>query len=373
MDGWFVRDDDGHVQRWKVSKLRELAADLTPFDVELSEISQLREVCWLKDGGAPPTLGEVALYARDIFRADLAYPIILSEDGRVMDGRHRLAKAYALGHDHISAVQFETNPPPDEGASEVRRERPPSPRASREAPEPRSDEHRQRAADGTAAPEIPPGWAEHLPSLAPRETNRMPKLGRFLRAWDNRDAVLNLVLVDYFTTDFGNIKSNERLDQYNGHSLTRWHPQFESIIESGMRPLVRILVDQFDWITYTSCRGHRYRDSEIPPSPRQVGLIPRSPRELKSMLSVLGRAGSKVNRHRRGGSVGIVTETCVLESDDGDRISVELVFQRQGACGWDPYFSEIEDVTAALVHELVLAFQDQALGLSSDHDREQDR
>jgi len=45
--------------------------------------------------------------------ADLAYPIILSATGEVMDGRHRIAKAAMTGRDVIEAVQFEIDPPPD--------------------------------------------------------------------------------------------------------------------------------------------------------------------------------------------------------------------------------------------------------------------
>jgi hypothetical protein len=44
--------------------------------------------------------------------ADLQYPIILSSDGRVMDGMHRVAKALLEGHATIRAVQFVTDPPP---------------------------------------------------------------------------------------------------------------------------------------------------------------------------------------------------------------------------------------------------------------------
>jgi len=48
-----------------------------------------------------------------IHDADLAYPIILSATGEVMDGRHRIAKAAMTGRDVIEAVQFEIDPPPD--------------------------------------------------------------------------------------------------------------------------------------------------------------------------------------------------------------------------------------------------------------------
>jgi hypothetical protein len=48
-----------------------------------------------------------------IDEADLSYPIILSADGAVMDGRHRVAKAAREGRSAIEAVQFDADPEPD--------------------------------------------------------------------------------------------------------------------------------------------------------------------------------------------------------------------------------------------------------------------
>ena len=45
--------------------------------------------------------------------ADLAFPVILSSDGRIMDGMHRVCKALLHGHTHITAVRFAADPPPD--------------------------------------------------------------------------------------------------------------------------------------------------------------------------------------------------------------------------------------------------------------------
>jgi len=50
---------------------------------------------------------------RLIEEADLAFPIILSASGAVMDGMHRVAKAVRLGRKDIEAVQFTEDPEPD--------------------------------------------------------------------------------------------------------------------------------------------------------------------------------------------------------------------------------------------------------------------
>lgn len=48
-----------------------------------------------------------------INEADLQFPIILSSNGRVMDGMHRVLKALLNGSQTIEAVQFQTDPEPD--------------------------------------------------------------------------------------------------------------------------------------------------------------------------------------------------------------------------------------------------------------------
>ena len=45
--------------------------------------------------------------------ADLSVPIILSSNGTVMDGMHRIAKAVLQDKNDIEAVQFEKDPEPD--------------------------------------------------------------------------------------------------------------------------------------------------------------------------------------------------------------------------------------------------------------------
>lgn len=95
---------------WRVERLIELAADLPPEEVEVASFRELDFTVW---EGAP-TVREVVEHARRIMEADLSYPIIVSADGWIMDGCHRLAKAFMEGRETIKAVRFEKDPPPDE-------------------------------------------------------------------------------------------------------------------------------------------------------------------------------------------------------------------------------------------------------------------
>lgn len=49
-----------------------------------------------------------------IQEAELGWPVILSVEGKVMDGRHRIAKAILEGESTVRVQQFETNPEPRE-------------------------------------------------------------------------------------------------------------------------------------------------------------------------------------------------------------------------------------------------------------------
>ncbi|HSY20162.1 MAG TPA: hypothetical protein VK815_17585, partial [Candidatus Acidoferrales bacterium] len=52
----------------------------------------------------------IAHHARDIYEADLSYPIIISPDGEVLDGWHRICKAFLQGIEELPAVHLTTMP-----------------------------------------------------------------------------------------------------------------------------------------------------------------------------------------------------------------------------------------------------------------------
>jgi hypothetical protein len=97
---------------WDVDRLVRLTKDLEVREVPLDSIRELDAPFWLLEDEAP-TLRDVAEHARLINETDLQHPIILGADGRVMDGRHRVAKAFIEGRQMIRAVRFRTDPEPD--------------------------------------------------------------------------------------------------------------------------------------------------------------------------------------------------------------------------------------------------------------------
>jgi hypothetical protein len=98
---------------WSIDRLVELSRDLAIEHVQLTAIRELDEAFWEPDGGRQMTCREVADHARLMQACDLQFPIILSNDGRVMDGMHRVCRALIEGRATIDAVRFEFDPEPD--------------------------------------------------------------------------------------------------------------------------------------------------------------------------------------------------------------------------------------------------------------------
>ncbi len=90
---------------WSVPRLFELSRNLPVIEIPLNHLNVYKVYESL-------TLREMVMHFKAVNNADLSKPIILDEDGEIMDGRHRLMKAMLLGDKTIKAVRFDENPPP---------------------------------------------------------------------------------------------------------------------------------------------------------------------------------------------------------------------------------------------------------------------
>ena len=90
---------------WKVSRLIFLSQKLTPFDLPLKHLN----IYNLYPKDIPNTMKFVK-HVQQVNEADLSYPIILDDEGFVMDGRHRVLKALLTKAETIKAVRFDETP-----------------------------------------------------------------------------------------------------------------------------------------------------------------------------------------------------------------------------------------------------------------------
>lgn len=104
-DQCFVEGDDA----WLVHKLWEAAKDLPIYDVPL--VGMCTDIQpW--DGVTDDYLGYLS-HVKLIMDADLSYPIILTPNGVIADGRHRLGKAIVTGQTTIKVQRLPFMPEPD--------------------------------------------------------------------------------------------------------------------------------------------------------------------------------------------------------------------------------------------------------------------
>jgi hypothetical protein len=98
---------------WDVHRLVELSKDLVRERIPLSAIRELDEPYWANERAQPLTCREIVGHARLMLDCNLNFPVILSSDGRVMDGMHRICQALLQGLTDIEAVRLVHDPEPD--------------------------------------------------------------------------------------------------------------------------------------------------------------------------------------------------------------------------------------------------------------------
>jgi hypothetical protein len=109
---YYFRPSERGLMAWDVDRLVALSKSLPRIHVPLTSIREVDEPFWF-GAGNPPTCRAIVEHARLIEAADLRFPIILSADGRVMDGMHRVGRALLLKRRNLKAVRLDHDPEPD--------------------------------------------------------------------------------------------------------------------------------------------------------------------------------------------------------------------------------------------------------------------
>jgi hypothetical protein len=110
---YHFRQSPQGLRAWNVHRLVEQSSALPREHISLSAIRELDEPYWGGDPAKSITCRQIVDHARLIRDCDLSFPVILSSDGRVMDGMHRICQALLEGRSDIEAVRFLRDPEPD--------------------------------------------------------------------------------------------------------------------------------------------------------------------------------------------------------------------------------------------------------------------
>jgi len=94
----------GH--KFSVARLIELSKSLPVMEIPLDHLNVYYTYKNM-------SLRMFVSHMQAVLDADMSCPIILDEDGEILDGRHRVMKAMLHGDKTIKAVRFDENPTPD--------------------------------------------------------------------------------------------------------------------------------------------------------------------------------------------------------------------------------------------------------------------
>lgn len=98
---------------WRVEHLIAASKELPVIEQEIEPLlSQIGNSTWF-GGDKKPTISEILIHIERAFAANLDCPLILSAEGKIMDGSHRLIAAKMKGRKTLPCVRFLCNPPPE--------------------------------------------------------------------------------------------------------------------------------------------------------------------------------------------------------------------------------------------------------------------
>jgi hypothetical protein len=102
---YFFRQSNRGLLAWDIRRLIELSREFPIEQVSLADVAELDETHWYEHEGDSPTCRSLLEHMKLIDEVDTSYPIILDQDGRVMDGMHRVCRAVRDGKEQVPAVR----------------------------------------------------------------------------------------------------------------------------------------------------------------------------------------------------------------------------------------------------------------------------
>lgn len=108
---YYFKPSNNGFYAWDVDKLVAESKNFPIIEIEVTNIKELSEPYWYAD--AIPTCKSIVDHFKILTETSLECPIILAADNSVMDGMHRVCKAYLENKKTINAVKFKKMPEPD--------------------------------------------------------------------------------------------------------------------------------------------------------------------------------------------------------------------------------------------------------------------
>ena len=109
----YVESDESKLYFWKARSLWKASEPLPIEQVNLESFDWENDNFQCATLSTPPLWRDIGNHMKRALAADLSFPIVISAEGNVMDGIHRILKCYAFDIPTISAVRFGQTPEAD--------------------------------------------------------------------------------------------------------------------------------------------------------------------------------------------------------------------------------------------------------------------
>lgn len=195
-------------------------------------------------------------------------------------------------------------------------------------------------------------------SLQPRSHNRSGRVELFLRLWDRplsgeeTQRVGEVAPISQVRSYFGNLNNTGAPFPSDSCLASRFHPDFVSVIEPGVRDFLLVIAIDHNLVTYTSCEGHDCRASRREPDERHVGVIPRDQEEQQRIIVTFEIVGEDVNRALAESAVEVALMVHSVRDGDQDYPALDLYLSKKLLAQWDDYFAQIDAASECLVKRL---------------------
>lgn len=181
-----------------------------------------------------------------------------------------------------------------------------------------------------------------------KNINTMEGVKAFIKKWDSPQTG-DLDVYNLSSTPYGNINESGTPGGLSAPSIPKWHPQFISATEEGVREIVFTIAFNLNWITYTSCQGHNYENFSIPNAELHVGILPRNTDEEKKIAAFLENVIREINVRYKFKNVEIgLVKTELLDPGISVYTVIDLYLLKLKDSEWHEYFSELPLVSRKL-------------------------
>lgn len=185
--------------------------------------------------------------------------------------------------------------------------------------------------------------------------NRLDDIAGFLARWDAPTDARSAGWYTLARSPYGNINTSGLPADYVAPDVTPHDADWTSAIEPGVLPIVRTLVSDHHFVTYTSCEGHDYRPSDLPAAYRQVGVLPRDPAEAQRVADVLTRLVAAVtDAAELPSEVRVIAWRATLDcAASGRAVPVfDLTVEPAPNVGLTEYFAALDRATVVVTRAL---------------------